>query len=251
MKKLLSITAAAGLITATAGAAASLDVDIGTAYVFRGATVVDELVVQPNLELSGFGMSEEYGVFTVGAWASSAPFDDTLDTIFETDWYINYALPQLAENLDLYVQYTQYQYALVALTPNEKELNFGAAYGLGDFVLGGSANFMIDDRNFATEDQIYFDFFADYALEINEKSDVVLGALIGLMFQGDGNAAGPGGLDDGFNQLELDATYTYALGEMWSIGGSLAYIAQLDSDVLPDAAHDKGLVAFFSIGCEM
>jgi hypothetical protein len=69
------------------------------------------------------------------------------------------------------------------------------------------------------------------------------------MFQGDGNSTL--GLDDGFNQFELDAAYTYALGEMWSLGASLAYIGQLDSNVLTDAAYDKGLVAFFSVGCDM
>ena len=69
------------------------------------------------------------------------------------------------------------------------------------------------------------------------------------MFQSDGNSAT--GLDDGFNQYELDAVYTYALDEMWSLGASLAYIGQLDSNVLPDSAYDKGLVAFFNVGCEM
>ena len=100
-----------------------------------------------------------------------------------------------------------------------------------------------------TENQTYIDFFADYTLEITEQSDVTFGGLIALMFQGDGYSAA--GLDDGFNQYELDATYTYALGEMWSLGASLAYIGQLDSNVLPDAFYDKGLVAFFSVGCDM
>jgi hypothetical protein len=47
------------------------------------------------------------------------------------------------------------------------------------------------------------------------------------------------------------ATYSYELGEMRSLGASLAYIGQLDSNVLTDDAYDKGLVAFFSVGCEM
>lgn len=249
MKKFIIMTAAVGLVASSAIADATLDIDIGTAHVFRGTTVVEDLVVQPSVELNGFGMSTNYGVIALGVWGSTAPFNDdtpSFDSVYETDWYINYALPKFTEDLDLYIKYTQYQYSF---SPDEKELGLGAAYDLGGFVLGTSLNFMIDDRNFATEDQTYIDFFADYAMEINEKSEVTFGGLIGLMFQGDGNSAA--GLDDGFNQFELDAVYTYQLGEMWNLGASLAYIGQLDSNVLPDYAYDKGLVAFFSVGCDM
>jgi len=249
MKKFITVIAITGLVTGSAFAGADMTVDIGTAHVFRGVTIVEDLVIQPGLELNGFGMPTNYGAIAVGVWGSTAPFNDdtpSYDSIYETDWYLNYTLPKFTEALDLYIRYTQYQYSFA---PDEKELGFGAGWELGDFVLGGSLNFMIDDRSFATEKQKYFDFFADYALEINEKSDVTFGGLIALMFQGDGNSAA--GLDDGFNQFELDATYTYALGEMWSLGASLAYIGQLDSNVLPDSAYDKGLVAFFKVACEM
>jgi hypothetical protein len=204
--------------------------------------------------MSGFGMPAEYGEITVGVWGSTAPFNNdtpSLDSIFETDWYIFYSLPELVESLNIYLGYTQYQYSLRpdTLGLDEKEIAVGADYELGEFLLGGSLNFMTDDRNFATEGQTYVDLFAEYELEINEKSDVVFGALLGLMWQGDGNSSGPNALDDGFNHYELDAVYSYALGEMWSLGASLAYIGQLDSDVLPDSAYDKGLVAFFNVGC--
>ena len=235
---------------------ANLAVDIGSAYVYRGVTVIDELVVQPSLELHGFGMPEQYGVIAVGVWGSMAPFNDDpgldYDTMFETDWYINYALPQLAEDLDLYLQYTIYQYDVVAGGLNEKEISLGAGYALGDFALGGSANFMVDDRNPFTENQIYVDLFGEYALEINEASEVTFGGLISLIKQGDGNAGAIGGnLDDGFNHYELEAAYSYALSEIWSLGASLAYIGQFSSDVLPNSAYDKGVVAFFSVGAEM
>jgi hypothetical protein len=263
MKKFVVLIAAISLAVGTVFAngeaaaddspiGASLAVDIGTAHVFRGATVIDDLVIQPALELSGFGMSENYGVISVGVWGSIAPFNDDpildFDTMYETDWYINYMLPELAEDLDLYLQYTIYQYDIVAGGLNEKEISLGAAYALGDFDIGTSLNFMVDDRNPATEDQIYFDLYGAYTIEINEKSDVTLGGLISLIKQGDGNAVV---LDDGFNHYELEAAYSYALGDLWSLGASLAYIGQFSSDVLPDSAYDQGLVAFFSVGAEM
>lgn len=249
MKRFVTMAAAVGFVTGSALAGANMTVDVGSSHVFRGQTVTEDLVIQPTVELSGFGMNETNGVITVGVWGSTAPFNDDvlpLDHIYETDWYVNYTLPQFVQDLELYVQYTQYQYSWAL---DEKELNFGAAYTLGDFVLGGSANFMVDDLNPATESQKYFDFFANYALQLNEKSDVTFGGLVGLMFQGDGNSAA--GLDDGLNQYELNAAYSYTLNDMWSLGASLAYIGQIDDNVLPDAVYDKGLVAFFSIGCEM
>ena len=249
MRKFITAIAITGLVAGSAVAGANMTVDIGTAHVFRGATVIDDLVIQPGLEMSGFGMPTNYGAIAVGAWGSTAPFNDdtpSYDSIYETDWYLNYTLPQFVKGLDLYVQYTQYQYSFDL---DEKEIGLGVGWEIGDFLLGGSANFMIDDRNPATESQKYFDLFANYALEINEKSEVTFGGLIALMFQGDGNSAA--GLDDGFNQYELDAAYTYALTEMWSLGASVAYIGQLDSNVLTDAVYDKGLVGFFTVGCDM
>jgi hypothetical protein len=255
MKKFIIGMVSAGLLTTGVFAEANLTVDMATAYVFRGTTLVDDLVIMPGMELSGFGMDEKYGMFTLGALGYNAPFNDDTpvakDTMFKTDWYLNYALPQLVENMDLYIQMITYQYSGSLPAGNETELNLGIGYQLAGFYLGGSANFMVDDKNPLTEDQKYFDFFADYLFELNEKSAVTVGALIGIMFQGDGNSAAPLNLDDGFNQFELDAAYTYALGEMWSLGASIAYIGQLDSNVLSDAAYDKGLVAMFSLGCDL
>ena len=249
MKKYITAIVIAGLAAGSAFAEANLTMDIATAHVFRGTTVVDSLVVQPNLELSGFGISEEYGSLALGAWGSTAPFDDSAtsyDSVYETDWYLAYTLPQFVEKLDLYAKYTQYQYSFAL---DEKELGFGAGYELGDFMLGASANFMIDDRNFATEDQVYFDFTADYGLDLSEEVEVVVGGLLSYMIQGDGWDAA--GRDNGFNHYELYVAADYALGEMWSIDGSLAYIGQLDSDVLPNSAHDVGLLAQIGFSCEL
>ena len=248
MKKYITATVIAGLAAGSAFAGANLTMDVATAHVFRGATVVDSIVVQPNLELSGFGIPEEYGSLALGAWGSTAPFDDStpsFDSIYETDWYLAYTLPQLVEGLDLYAKYTQYQYSFAL---DEKELGFGAGYELGGFMLGGSANFMIDDRNFATEDQVYFDFTADYGLDLSEEVEVVVGGLLSYMIQGDGNDIL---LSNGFNHYELYVAADYALGEMWSIDGSLAYIGQLDSDVLSNAAHDVGLLARIGFSCDL
>ncbi len=256
MKKLIVTAMASGLVAAVASAGTSVGVDFASAYVFRGITVVDDLVVQPGIEVDGFGLKEECGSIALGVWGSTAPFEDTYNNLHETDWYVVYTLPQLVTNLDLSLGFTEYQYTGGA---GEQEINLGASYALADVIaVGGSANFMIDDENPFTDEQIYLDAYAEYALEVSEKMDASLGALVSFMKQGNANDSILG-LDDGFNHYELNGSFSYAVSDMWSIGASLAYIGQLNDKVLPDNTatgnfgngHDRSVVAMFSVGCDM
>lgn len=255
MKKVIVTAMTSGLIAAVASAGTSVSVDFASAYVFRGITVVDDLVVQPGIEVDGFGLKEECGTIALGVWGSTAPFEDDYNNLHETDWYVVYTLPTLVSNLDLSIGFTEYQYAGGA---GEQEINLGAAFAVcSNAVMGSSINFMVDNEIDATEDQIYIDLYADYAIDVSEDMDASVGALVSVMMQGDGNESA--GLDDGFNHFELYGAFSYALNDMWSIGGSLAYIGQIDDDVLPDNTaagnfgngHDRELVAMFSVGCDM
>ena len=246
MKKVYITIIASGLVAAVASAGTSVNIDFASAYVFRGVTVFDDLVIQPSVEVDGFGMPEEYGTIALGVWGSTAPYSDSYDKLHETDWYLSYTLPELVSNLVLSVGLTEYQYYFPG---GQTELNFGAGYALGDFMLGTTLNYITDDATpgGGAEKQTYIDFFADYAIEISEDLDVNVGGLIGLIFQGENVPL----RDDGFNQYELYGDLIYSINEMWSIGGSLIYIGQIDSDVLLNSDYDKGLVAMFSVGCEM
>ena len=92
MKKVYITIIASGLVAAVASAGTSVNVDFATAYVFRGATVVDELVVQPGVEVDGFGIPAEAGSLALGVWGNAAPFADGYDNLTETDWYLVYTL---------------------------------------------------------------------------------------------------------------------------------------------------------------
>jgi hypothetical protein len=248
MKKVLTAVMATSLVAGSAMAGASGSVDFVNAYVFRGTTVIDEFSIQPGIELTGFGIPEQYGSVVAGAWSTFSPFYDgsgEYNNIIETDWYVAYGLPEFVEGLDLSVGLTEYQYAFGL---GERELNFGAGYEIAGFALGASANFMIDDEVFLTKGQTYMDFTADYALDLSEEVDVGVGGLISYMIQGDGNAIF---LDDGLNHLELYGSVGYDLSEMWSIGASLTYIGQLDDKVLSDVAYDVNILGMLSISCEM
>ena len=63
MKKVIATTMAAFLVAQVASAI-SATVDIASAYVFRGATFNDGIVVQPGVE-------GEVAGYTVGVWATS------------------------------------------------------------------------------------------------------------------------------------------------------------------------------------
>lgn len=245
MNKVLITTVSVGLMVSSVMAGATFSTDFANAHIFRGATASDSFVVQPSVEATGFGMPEEYGSFILGAWGSMAPFDDVQDTMYETDWYLAYALPEFVEKLDLSVGLTEYAYSAGL---NERELNLGAGYEVAGFALGASINFMIDDRNLLTEKQTYLDFSADYGFDISEQLSASAGALVGYMIQGDGNSVF---LDDGLNQIELYGAADYALGEVWSLNASLAYIGQLNDKVLTDAAHDVSILALFGVSCEL
>lgn len=252
MKKILTVAVASSLMAGSAMAGASLGVDFANAYIFRGATVVDEFTLQPGVELTGFGMPEEYGEFAVGAWGSIAPFEDLYDTPYETDWYLTYLLPTLVEDLDLYVGLTKYTYNAILGAANENELAFGAGYGIGDFYLAASFNYMFyNQAGNATEGQIYIPLSADWTTEISEGFSGSAGALVSFLMAGDGNGAGPNGQDDGFNHYEIYGALDYDLGEMWSIGGSLAYIGQGDDKVLTDAAYDVSVLGMISLSCDL
>jgi len=260
MKKVLTAAVATTLVAGSVMAGANLGLDFANAHIFRGATVADELVIQPTVELSGFGMPEEYGEFTLGAWGSMAPFANSntgQDTPYETDWYLTYMLPELAENLDLYVGLTEYTYSGPL---NERELNLGAGYALGDFYLGASFNYMLynqTDTVNPTKGQIYIPLSADWTTEISEGFNGSAGALISFLMQGDGNGSGPGALDDGFNHYEIYGALDYALGEMWSVDGSLAYIGQGNDKVLVDAGnngiggHNVSVLLMVGLSCEL
>ncbi|HKL20200.1 MAG TPA: TorF family putative porin, partial [Tichowtungia sp.] len=111
MKKII-----AGMMVALAAAVSvqaadvSATVDFASAYVFRGVTLNNGLVMQPGVEVSGFGLPEEYGSIAAGIWANyDLDDEDGMGSDFsEIDYYMSYTLP--IEALDVSIGYTEYDY---------------------------------------------------------------------------------------------------------------------------------------------
>jgi uncharacterized protein (TIGR02001 family) len=250
MKNMMAKTVAAGMIAAVAGtASAGVDVtaDFASAYIFRGATVNDGFVIQPGIAASGLGLPEAYGSVAVGAWGNF-DVDDyggalASSEFSEIDWYASYNLPSFVDGLDLFVGFTEYTYMDplgAGGIPADKEANIGVGYEVAGVALGATAYLGVGG---GITGNAYYNLSADYAYAISEELELSAGALVGYFDP----EAGTAGWNDGVFKLGA----SYALGEIWSIGASVAYIAQLDDAVLVDVdkggAYDVDVVGMFSV----
>jgi uncharacterized protein (TIGR02001 family) len=229
MKKITATAIAAGLTAAVATAGVDVTMDFASAYVFRGVTFNDGPVFQPGIEASGMGLPEEYGAVAVGAWGNY-DIDDyggllSSSEFSEVDWYASYSLPTVVEGLDLYVGYTEYTYP-GAEGGADKEGNLGAGYEIAGIGLGYTAYFNVGGG----AKDVYNEFTLGYGLDLSEELALGLGASAAYLAADEGDS----GLHDG----SLSADLSYALGEVWSVGASIAYIAQLDDEILVDETVD-------------
>jgi len=153
----------------------SASVDFASAYVFRGVTLNNGLVVQPGAEISGFLLPEEYGSLAVGVWANYDLDDEDGDgsDFSEVDYYIIYTLP--IEALDVSVSYTEYDYP--GGGPADKEVALSLGKALGDTGLYGSftANYGVGG---AVDNSWYLQAALDYEKELSEKLTGSLGVTV-------------------------------------------------------------------------
>ncbi|MEE9369380.1 MAG: hypothetical protein V3V05_11050 [Pontiella sp.] len=233
MKKIITTTLAAGLVASMATAEVSTTFDFSSAYVFRGVTYNDGAVFQPGIEATGLGVPEAWGGLTVGAWGNYDfdDYDDTLPTseFSEVDWYLSYSLPSLVDSLDLFLGYTEYTYPGVA-GGADKEGNVGVGYGIAGIGLGYTLYF-----NVGNGDKYYYNEFAiDYGFEFTEELGASIYATAAYL------SVDVAGAEDGFADGSLGGDISYTLSDVWSVGASVTYIAQLDDKVLPDAKYGAG-----------
>jgi uncharacterized protein (TIGR02001 family) len=200
-------------------AEASVSLDVASAYVFRGATLNDGLVLQPGLEISGLPV-------TLGVWGN---FDiDDMDGALEenefseVDIYASYDIP--VEALDLSVGYTEYVYPGGGVADREVSLSAGFDVALAPSV---AVYYGIDG---GIEDSIYAELGIGHELTMGEDLAVELGATVGY--------ADPDGGESGFSH------YTASLGTSFGcLGVSVTYIGEIDDDVLETDTDVVGMLS--------
>lgn len=234
MKKIITTTIASGLIASVAAADVSVTMDFASAYVFRGVTLSEGASFQPGIEVSGFGLAEEYGAVAVGAWGALDLEDSNSSSFQETDWYASYSLPTIIDGLDISVGYTEYMYAA---GESDKEASIGLGYSIAGIALGAGYYQGIGGL---IGSSAYADFSAGYDIEATEELVVSLAGRVGY--------ADPDGGKSGFSDYDLSVGASYALGDVWSAGASIAYIGQIDDEVLDDDAYDVDVLGMLSLG---
>jgi len=198
----------------------SIGTDVASAYVFRGFTVNDGLVIQPYAIASGFPIPEKYGSFTVGSWANYdiGDYGGTLDNnkFSEVDLFIYYALP--VNLLDVIVGYTECIYPDSDVT-NDRELNLSLSKGIGE--TGITPYFKAYHGVYGTLDGIsYLQGGVGYKLPVTNT----------LSFAADAGAGyTAGGTERGFNDVTGSFTATYALTAKLNLKASIVYLAELDA----------------------
>jgi uncharacterized protein (TIGR02001 family) len=248
MKKIIATTMAAGLVASIATAEVSVTADLASAYVFRGVTLSDKASFQPGIEASGFSLPEEYGAVALGAWGAY-DLDDSYtgamsSTFQETDWYVAYSLPTFVEGVDVSVGFCEYSYGAGS---SDEELSLGLGYDLAGIALSATY-YQGVGGNIGTS--AYAELGAGYDIEASSNLVVSVGARVGY--------ADPESGSDGFSDYDVSAGVSYALSDSWGIGASVAYIGQIDDEVLGDAVESTGtlgydvdVVGMLSLSCEM
>jgi|SRR6056297_673270 len=205
------------------GAEAAAGADVASAYVWRGITFNDGLVVQPYVDVAaGNG-------FAINVWGNYDidDYDNTLDDneFSEIDLTLSYGFS--LDPVDITVGHIEY------LFPNGGE-------GTSEVFL--SAYMSPLDGVSAGIDAYYdYDVVEDYYISASLAYDVTLDSGLGL---GAGASAGYAGEDftigpdDGFHEYTLSANASFPLTDAIGLSAFIAYTDTFDEDVLPEQDVD-------------
>ncbi len=204
-------------------AEASVSLDVASAYVFRGATFNDGLVLQPGLEVSGLPV-------TLGVWGNFDidDYDGALEEneFSEIDIYASYDIP--IDALDLSVGYTEYVYPGGGVADREVSLNAGF-----DVVLAPSIS-VYYGLDGGIEGSLYMELGFGHEFEIGDSLDVALGAAVAY--------ADVDGGESGFSHYTAGLSVSYGC-----VKASVTYIGDIDDEILGDA-YDVDVVGMLSVG---
>lgn len=214
---------------------ATAALDINSAYVWRGLTFNDGLVLQPSMDVSagGFGFNV-WGNFDVD------DYDDTLDSneFSEVDLTASYshALGPVEVSVGII------EYLFPAGGDSTTELFVGAGYEIG-------AGFSVSAELYYDIDQVE-DYYATlgvgYAIDFNDALGMELGAMISYAGEDFASIYG-GGTDSGFFNYGLSAALSYSVSEALSVGVNINVADSVDDDVLPDSSVDTTVYGGASI----
>ncbi len=230
LKKGMLFAGAAIALSGANAADVTIGADFASAYVFRGATLDRDPVLQPYVEVEGLELAGH--AITFGTWANYDPSDDEGGSgeFDEIDYYAS---------IDLFagfgLGYTEYTYPGSDVdSDREAALSYGTE--VGGVELGLAGYFMVGGYYAGS---IYIEGTADYGIELSESLTWSFGASVGYVAASEARD----GADEtpaGFSNYTLSTGLAYAVTEATEIGASAKYIGEMDDDVLET---DKNFVA--------
>lgn len=223
MKKLITtgavITMALGIFGVNAGELTGVGLDLNSAYVFRGATVNDDVNLNPYLDADiGGGLS-------VGVWANVNTDAGNTD---EVDISASYALPA-----GLSLGFTEYVYAGDGAADSDRELSLSMAVPGGLPLDPAIAVYLGIDG--ALDGGLYVELTGGHSLALSDSMAIDIGAALGYVADSDGG-------ETGLSHLTLSAGTGFDTG-LGAIAVGVSYVVETDEDVTP---VDEDL--FFTIG---
>ena len=198
---------------------ATLGVDVASAYVFRGATLNENFVAQPSLEISG---SDALSDLSGGVWANFDLDDDDERGIesgefSEVDFYASYALPLKTDPLSISIGYSEYMYPTASVEA-DRELNAEFAF---DAMLSPTIG-LYYGLDGGIEEQVFCELSLEHEAELNNDLSLILGAGSGFLF-----ASEESGGEDGISFAKVSAGLSYGI-----VSADLTYYFETDEDVL-------------------
>ena len=235
MKRTITLAAAMVLLiglaaTPVLAADATAAIDINSAYVWRGQTFNDGVVIQPSIDVAaknGLGINV-WGNYDIG------DYDDTLDSneFSEIDLTLSYS--KTFGKLDLGVGVISYLFPAGGSETAELYLSLGMPI-IGGLSAGLNIYYDID----ALDGFSYANLSLGYAYDINDKLNLEAGGAIG--YAGNDFAKAAGGEDGGLYDYSLSVSLGYAISEAWSASAKVSYINALDDKNLKEV-KDGGLL---------
>jgi len=232
------------------GTAISADVtaavDVNSAYVWRGITFNDGVVIQPSVDVAykGFG-------FNVWGNIDGDDYNETLDKgeFSEVDLTLSYGFD--AGPVGITAGYIEYLFPTAASGGGEATSEIFISAGIGIEGFGAGIDVYRDIDEFKGT---YACLSASYGFDLTEELSIEIGASAGygddkatgyrdeLDFDDDGNPIFIDGEqsttevknDDGLYDYNASLSLSYAATDALSLGCFIAYTDSFDKDVLPD-----------------
>lgn len=248
MKPIFTLAAAMFLLiclaaTPVMAASATAAVDINSAYVWRGLTFNDGLVLQPSIDVAaenGLGINV-WGNYDIG------DYDGAVDenAFSEIDLTVSYGFT--VGKLDIGVGAIHYVFPAVNDSDND---GIGENY-MATTELYVSLGLPIVDGLSAALDAYYdidaLDAFSyatlglSYAYDITDKLNLEAGGSIAYAGEEFAQANGTGDEDSGLYNYTLSLSLGYTITDAWSAAANLTYVDALDDDNLKDIDDGGGL----------